>query len=236
MDEQLQKSLTDLIDETLAELEELKKSRFQASEISIEGPGDGIAGKPSDGDLNAKKAEDEKEEDKEDKKDEKAEDKEEAKKAEDCAKAEDKKDDEKKKEEKKEPHKDDPKHEEKEKAMAEKLLDMHKGEMKKSISDTETLLKSYVDERFSAFEAQLSGIAQAISKLSDQPVAPKGVTAATPLFKHAEETSTQSLSKSEVAGKLIDLKKSGQNVDSMDVVKAEMGQDLESIVKKYKIS
>lgn len=68
----LKKSLTDLIDETLMELESLKKSsRFDASEIEIKGPGQGIAGKPSDGDLHAK-AEDKKDED-EDEEAEKAE-------------------------------------------------------------------------------------------------------------------------------------------------------------------
>src|SRR5579884_180423 len=55
MKEELRKSLTDLIDETLLELEELKKSRFSAAEIEVKGPGDGIAGKPSNGDLHAKK-------------------------------------------------------------------------------------------------------------------------------------------------------------------------------------
>jgi hypothetical protein len=67
MDNKLQKSLTDLIDETLMELDELRKSRFAASEIKIEGPGDGIAGKPSDGKLDAAKAEDDKDEKEEDK-------------------------------------------------------------------------------------------------------------------------------------------------------------------------
>ena len=58
MDEALKKSLTDLIDETLLELEELKKSRYSAEEIQLKGPGEGIAGKPANGDLKAKKAED----------------------------------------------------------------------------------------------------------------------------------------------------------------------------------
>src|ERR1035437_80967 len=71
MNEELKKSLTDLIDETLLELEELKKSRFSASEIEIKGPGEGIAGKPSNGDLHAK-AED-KDEDEDEDKDEEAE-------------------------------------------------------------------------------------------------------------------------------------------------------------------
>ena len=73
MKEELRKSLTDLIDETLLELEELKKSRFSASEIEIKGPGEGIAGKPSNGDLHAKA---------EDKKDKKDDEDEEAEKAE----------------------------------------------------------------------------------------------------------------------------------------------------------
>jgi hypothetical protein len=63
MNEELTKSLSNLIDETLMELEELKKSRFSASEIEIKGPGEGIAGKPSDGKLKAEKAEDGSEED-----------------------------------------------------------------------------------------------------------------------------------------------------------------------------
>ena len=66
MKEELRKSLTDLIDETLLELEELKKSRFAASEVKLEGPGEGIAGKPSNGDLHAKK-EDKDEDDKDEK-------------------------------------------------------------------------------------------------------------------------------------------------------------------------
>jgi hypothetical protein len=66
MKEELRKSLTDLIDETLLELEELKKSRFGASEIEIKGPGEGIAGKPSNGDLHAKAEDKKDDEDEED--------------------------------------------------------------------------------------------------------------------------------------------------------------------------
>src|SRR5665213_534417 len=70
MDNKLTKSLTELIDETLYELDELRKSRFAASEIKIEGPGDGIAGKPSNGDLHAKKEDKDKDDEDEDEKDE----------------------------------------------------------------------------------------------------------------------------------------------------------------------
>ena len=235
MDNKLTKSLTDLIDETLMELEELKKSKFAAAEIKIEGPGDGIAGKPSDGKLDAAKAEDKKDDDKEDKEDmDKAEDKKDDKKsdedkAEDMDKKEDKDD--------KEPHKDDPKHEEKEKKIAKELLDMHKGEMKKSLEDTESLMKSYVEERVKPLEDKLSTILDLVNKIADQPVASKGATArsAAPLFKSADEAS-EPLSKAQVASKLFELKKSGTRVDSLDITKAEMGQDLQQIAKKYEIS
>src|ERR1051325_1206365 len=250
MKEELRKSLTDLIDETLLELEELKKSRFAASEIEIKGPGDGIAGKPSNGDLHAKKAEDDKDEKK--KKDEE----EEAKKAEgqnrqadpdgghhkmDKAegqnrqadpdgghhkmdKAEDKKDDKKKD---KEDEEGSPEHEEKEKAMAKKLLDMHKGEMKKSLEDQEALLKSFVDERVKPLEDKLSSILDLVNKIAETPIPPKGTTSnAIPLVKSADDAG-ESLSKSDVASKLFELKKSGTKVDSLDITRAEMGQDLQ---------
>jgi len=240
MKEELRKSLTDLIDETLLELEELKKSRFAASEIEIKGPGEGIAGKPSNGDLHAKKAEDD-EEEKEEEKEEEAEkaegSNEEAQKAEGvneekAEKAEDKKDD----EDEKEPHKDDPKHEEKEKAMAKKLLDMHKDEMKKSLEDSEALLKSFVDERVKPLEDKLSSILDLVNKIAEQPVPPKGTTSnAVPLHKSADDAG-EPLSKSDLASKLFELKKSGTKVDSLDITRVEMGQDLHKIADKYKIS
>jgi len=277
MDKELTKSLNDLIDETLSELEELRKSRFSASEIKIEGPGDGIAGKPTNGDLHAKKAEDDKDEDdKDDDKDvEKGQNREadpngghhkpvagegdkhgagpreltgggksrgseghnssadpgetHHKSEDDMGKKEDKKDD-------KEPHKDDPDHEEKEKKIAKKLLDMHKAEMKKSADEHESLMKSYVEEKIKPLEDKLGTILDIVNKMSEQPVAPKGATARVqPLFKSDAETG-EALTKAQVADKLFELKKSGTYVDSMDVAKAEMGTDLESIVRKYKIS
>lgn len=239
MDNKLTKSLTDLIDETLMELDELRKSKFAAAEIKIEGPGDGIAGKPSDGKLDAAKAEDKKDDDKEDKEDmDKAEDKKDDKKSdEDKAEDMDKKEDKKEDKDDKEPHKDDPKHEEKEKKIAKELLDMHKGEMKKSLEDTESLMKSYVEERVKPLEDKLSTILDLVNKIADQPVAPKGATArsAAPLFKSADEAG-EPLSKAQVANKLFELKKSGTRVDSLDIAKAEMGQDLQQIAKKYEIS
>src|ERR1700684_1609909 len=75
MNEQMMKSLVALIDESLAEIEELKKSdRFSASEVKIEGPGTGIAGKPVNG-SGVGKADDDKDDDKDDDDKKKKEDK-----------------------------------------------------------------------------------------------------------------------------------------------------------------
>jgi hypothetical protein len=186
--------------------------------------------------LDAAKAEDDKDEkDEKDMEEAKKGENEEAAKAEDMDKKEDKEDKDKKDEE--EPHKDDPKHEEKEKKIAKELLDMHKGEMKKSLEDSESLMKSYVEERVAPLEAKLTTILDLVNKIADQPVAPKGTTAraAAPLLKSADE-GAEPLSKAQVANKLFELKKSGTRVDSLDIAKAEMGQDLQQIAKKYEIS
>lgn len=237
MQEELKKSLTDLIDETLLELEELKKSRFEAAEVDLKGPGaDTLAGKPVDGKL-TEKAEDKKEDEEKDDEEEDAAEKAEGVNSEpEVKKAEDKKDDDKEEDKKEEePHKDDPKHEEKEKDIAKKLLDMHKGEMKKSLEDADTLMKSYVDQKVGALESKLATILETVAKLADAPVPAKGVSykGAAPLLKSADEG--EPLSKSEVASKLFDLKKSGSRVDSNDIAMAEMGHDLEKIVSKYNI-
>lgn len=233
MKEELKKSLTDLIDETLLELEELKKSRFSAAEVDLKGPGeDHLAGKPVNGELDAEKAEDKKDDEKDEDEDDKAEKAEGVNAKADMGKAEDKKAEDKDEDE---PHKDDPKHEEKEKDMAKKLLDMHKGETKKSLDDADTLMKSYVDQKVSALESKLTTILETVTKLADAPVPAKGVgfKGAAPLLKSTDEG--EPLSKSEVASKLFDLKKSGGRVDSNDVAMAEMGHDLEKIVSKYNI-
>ena len=236
MDNKLTKSLTDLIDETLMELDELRKSRFAASEIKIEGPGDGIAGKPSDGKLDAAKAEDKKEDDKEEKEMDKAEkasdEKEEDDKAEDMDKKEDK-DEEKKKKDKDAKGGDE--HEAKERKAIGDLAEL--ADMKKSLGETESLMKSYVEERVAPLEAKLTTILDLVNKIADQPVAPKGSTArSTPLLKSADEGASEPLNKAQVASKLFELKKSGTRVDSLDIAKAEMGQDLQQIAKKYEIS
>ena len=71
MDQELIKSLTNLIDETIAEIEDLKKSRFSAAEAKIGDKESGLAGQDKDGKM--------KKEDDEDK-----EEAEEAEKAEGC--------------------------------------------------------------------------------------------------------------------------------------------------------
>lgn len=245
MDNKLTKSLTDLIDETLQELDELRKSRFAASEIKIEGPGDGIAGKPSDGDLHAKKGENEAAKADDDKEDDKDEDKKkdldkgenEAAKA-DLDKKEDDKDEKKDDDKKDKDAKGGKDHEAEEKKAIGKLADL--ADMKKSLDATESLMKSYVEERVKPLEDKLSTILDLVNKIADQPVAPKGVTArmpATALLKSADEGQhSEPLSKSVVASKLFELKKSGTKVDSLDITKAEMGQDLQQIAKKYEIS
>jgi len=255
MNKELTKSLNDLIDETLSELEELKKSRFSAAEVEIKGPGEGISGKPSNGDLHAKKEDKDEDKDK-DKKDDKDMDKGEGVNRQadpngghhqvdkgegvnrqadpngghhqvDKADMDKKEEDEKKKKDKKdEDKKDDDK----------KMPMFGKEDMKKAQEESESLMKSYVDDKIKPLEGKLSTILDLVNKLSEQPVAPKGATArTTPLFKSDAEAG-EPLQKHEVASKLFDLKKSGTRVDSVDVTKAEMGQDLESIVKKYKLS
>jgi hypothetical protein len=257
MNKELTKSLNDLIDETLSELEELKKSRFAAAEVEIKGPGEGISGKPSNGDLHAKKEDKDEDEDKKDKKDDKDMDKGEGVNRQadpngghhqvdkgegtnrqadpngghhQMDKAEDDKDKDDKDKKDKKDKKDDKKDDDK------KMPMFGKEDMKKAQEESESLMKSYVDDKIKPLEGKLSTILDLVNKLSEQPVAPKGTTArTTPLFKSDAEAG-EPLMKHEVASKLFDLKKSGTRVDSLDVTKAEMGQDLESIVKKYKLS
>jgi len=283
MNSDLVKSLNSLIDETLQELEDLKKSRFSASEIKLDGPGaDGIAGKPTNGHLG--KDEDKKEEDEED------EDEDDMDKGEDSADDMDKKDDDEDEDDmdkaegknasadpgathhgegkdkgagpreqtgggKSRPasgtnskadmgeiHKDEDakkakKGHEKDEDEEDEEDEKTEWKMKKSQNEMTSLMKSFVDERIKPLEDKLSTIADLVNKVLDQPVAPRGFTArsAVPLSKSAEEFS-ETLSKSQVSSKLWELKKSGTPVDSLDVTKAEMGQELDSIVKKYKIS
>ena len=108
--------------------------------------------------------------------------------------------------------------------------------LKKSQEESETFMKSFVEERVKPLEDKLSTILDLVHKIADQPVPPKGLTGrAVPLMKSADDAG-ESLSKGEVASKLFELKKSGTKVDSLDITRAEMGQDLSKIIEKYKIS
>jgi hypothetical protein len=251
MDDKLMKSLTDLIDETLGELEELKKSKFSAAEIKIEGPGEGIAGKPTNGKLDAKAEKKDEDEDE----DEDEEEKEEAEKAEpfEGKETDEEEDEEEKKKEAKKAEETAKAEGIKEKKPAspgvvkdsgvnvEKKEDIGypKGTIaQKSDEEVSTLMKSLIDERLAPMEEKLSSILASMKTLMDAPMPQKGFTSKmVPLKKSEDETSTV-LSKSDVVNKLMELKKTGKDVDSLDVTKAELGGpvELNKIVEKYKLS
>lgn len=247
--QELVKSLTSLIDETLEEIEVIKKSKFAASEIDLSGPGDTkIGDKPTNGSLDAKKKEDKEDEDEEDEKDM---DKGENEKADQDAgkfaqapsvsKGENEKADpdhgkfaqsstvSKKDEDKDEDEDEDEAHEKKESKKHEMK------EMKKSISKSEDLMKSYVDNKFSTLEERLSKMASAIESLANAPVGRRGVPAGVhALAKSSDETET--LTKSKVVEQLMTLKKSGSRVDSTDVFTAETCKsygELKAVADKY---
>ena len=212
MNEEMMKSLASLIDESLAELEVMKKSdRFSASEIKLGGPGAGIAGKDPQGSLG--KDEEEEEEDEDDEEGEEGE--------------EDKKEDKKPVIGKADGVND----------KAEKADDM-----KKSLEEQSTLLKSYVDNKFAAFESQLDKITKLVSDIADAPVAAKSVSyrGIAPLKKSIageSESEGEPLTKSVLVEKLFSLKKSGTRVDSADIAGAELanGNELVKIANKYNI-
>lgn len=238
--EEMVKSLTSLIDETLEEIEEIKKSKFAASEISLGDSEAGMAGKSKNGELDAKKKEDEDDEDKKEDKD--------MDKAEDCEKGENEKADEDHGKfaqapsvSKGENEKADEDHGKfaqaptvSKKEDKDEDEDKKEEKMKKSIEDSETLMKSYVDEKMLSLEEKLSKMAAAIEALADTPVERKGVPAGVaPLHKSADEV--EPLSKSDVANKLFELKKSGQEIDSSDIFRVETGNQLtvNEIANKY---
>ena len=217
MNEEMMKSLASLIDESLAELEVMKKSdRFSASEIKLGGPGAGIAGKDPQGSLGKDEEEDDEDEDDEEGEEDKKEDKKPV-----IGKA-------------------DGVNEKAEKAdgvndKAEKADDM-----KKSLEEQSTLLKSYVDNKFAAFESQLDKITKLVSDIADAPVAAKSVSyrGIAPLKKSiAGESEGEPLTKSVLVEKLFSLKKSGTRVDSADIAGAELanGNELVKIANKYNI-
>lgn len=237
-DEQMAKALKELIDETITEIEDLKKSdRFSASEVKIEGPGEGLAGKPTNGELDASKADD-KDEDKEDK-DKKEDDKEESCEKgvlDEAEKSEDKKED--KKDEDKKEDKDDKKEDDKEdKAPWMKSVEEVET-LKKSVEAQEELMKSYIDSKIAPIENRMSDILNAIKEISDTPVARKSVPSdIQPLTKSIMDGPAP-LNKSEVIDKMLELKKNGTNVPTDDITRAELGgpTDLDNFVSKYQLT
>lgn len=229
-DKELVKSLTSLIDETLEEIEEIKKSKYAASEIKIEGPGDGIAGKPTNGSLDAKKAEDEEDED-EDEDMDKA----------DCKKGENEKADSDHGVFKGENEKADSDHgvfkkEDDEEEDEDEDEDDKDEKMKKSLEESESLMKSYVDYKFQSLEERLSKMADMIESLADAPVSRKGVPAGVKPLSKSLEDDVQPLTKSDLANSLFELKKSGTHVDSSDIFRVETSKnygELKAIADKY---
>lgn len=218
MNEDLIKSLVDLIDETIVEVEELKKSdRFSAAEIKLEGPGQGIDGKDPNGKI--EKDEDEKEDDEDEKKKKEFAAKDHKHEVECEVKKEEKDEDDKDEDGKDEDEKEDKKPE----------------EMKKSEAQADDLMKSMVEARVKPLEDKIGSILELVKSLADAPRAQKSVSYndVAPLTKSAPE----SLSKSSVLEKLFDLKKSGTDVDSVDIAQAELGDanTVNRIVEKYNI-
>lgn len=243
--ENLQKSLTELIDETLAEIEALKKSeRYSANEIEL---GD----EKANGSMNEKSIQ-KGEEEKEDKAHEEAESEEEEK-AEHTKKSDDEEDEEEDDEDMSKAESDMKKAEdacakalkkyEMCKAEAEhkkKMYFMKKGEAEKKDDkedkkEDEKELKKSIDARVAPIESKLSEVLSAVKKLSEAPAAPRGVSYrdVRPLAKSLE---VETLSKSQVLNELVNLKKSGKEVLSEDVIQVEDGSaDHLSIARKYGI-
>jgi hypothetical protein len=246
MTTKLSKSLADLIDETLAEIEELKKSdRFSAEEIEL---GD----KSAQGGLSkeeAEKAEDEEDEDEdedeeakkaEDEEDEEDEDDEEddvkkaesemAKAEEECKKAEDAYHKALKKREMCKAELKDKKPSMAKKSEGVNLMVKEEKEMKKS-------LEKSIDARISPLESKLAQVLDVVKQIAESPLPQRGHTYrhVQPLAKSAPEI--EPLNKSAVLNKLLDLKKTGTDVDAADVVRIEVGGngDLQEVANKYGI-
>lgn len=285
MNEDLKKALESLIDETISEIEELKKSRFSAAEVKLHAGDSGVKDAPADGHLGKDDEDEDEDEDEmkhkkmdkeEEAKKEEDMDKEEAYKEEEAKKAEDEDEDEDEEEEKKPKSKSkmdkaegknreaDPNggHHQMDKGEGKnreadpdgghhkmdggapmvkdeeaKKADMGypKGAIKKAEEEMNTLMKSFFESRVAPLEAKLSSILDLVNKIADQPLPPKGVSArVVPLAKSADEK--EPLNKAEMSSKLFDLKKSGTQVDSLDVTKVELGQDLQAIAKKYNLA
>jgi hypothetical protein len=246
MDANLAKSLTELIDETLEELEDLRKSRFDAEEIDMGSDANGSMkmkkkeeddedDEDEDEEEKAEKSDDEDEDDEDEDEEEKAEksddededdededEEEKIKKAEmACAKAEDAYN--KAKESRKKA--------EKKRDSLYKKMGMSSSEMKKSKTD------SKIQKLEKTFKAKIAEMTDAINRIADQPVYARGTTYRDfqPLAKSTGDYET--LSKTRILGELVSLKKSGRDISTDDVLRAELGgqSDLQEIANKYSI-
>lgn len=237
MEKNLAKSLTDLIDETLAEIEALKKSdRFSPESIEMGHDANGSTDTES-----VNKADEDEDEDRHEEEEKEEEHEDEAKKAEEaykkaeeeCEKAEKTwKDAMSKKDMCKAEH---DKHMEK----AEGVNSLAKADDKKAqkIKKMEKKLAKSIEARVAPLESQIAQVLEAVKQLSDAPVPARGVTYKNvqPLAKGATEV--EPLNKSRVLDDLITLKKSGKEVSIEDVLKAEIGSEVElnQIATKYGI-
>lgn len=254
MDQNLIKSLENIIAETLDEIEDLKKSdRFSAASITLDGPGGDMSGHPANGHI--AKGEDDKEDDK-------------VEKAEDCDS--DDKDSKDKDDKKKDKDDDDMEKAEGKNSEADPNAGHHQadggasgpevkkaegknreadpngghhqadGSLKKSLQDHEDLMKSYVDTQIAGISEQLAKMNQLISDIADTPVVSNSSSYkdVVPLAKSDE--SVESLSKSQVIDKLYELKKSDvSSVDSKDFFSIELNgsqENLSRISRKYNLS
>lgn len=224
----LMKAIADVIDEALVEYDDLMKNEgidYAQAIDDKKGQGQGIVGE-GHADGMAKEDEEMKPEDKEEDKDE----------------------------DKDEDHEDD---EDEEKLMSaykslvakmEKKGIMHKMEHKKvkksetaeelnasePSKDVESLKKS-VDERFETLNKTLAGISETIKKLAAQPAPRKGVAGYQPLRKSEGSEEAPALKKSEVVGKLLELKKSGDNrVDTYLINRVETNRLLKADIERLK--
>lgn len=228
--EELLKSLESVIDETLFEIEELRKSAdCTPSEITIGDKNSGIDGQSRDGKI--EKAEDDKKDD-EDK---------------------DKKDDDKKDDDKD----GNPfakfedgamyKYEDGKMCKMESMntngtlslsTDENEGikieELNKSHEKVQEELAKSFNNKIEDLEGKLSKMAEAVTLMGEMPVERKGVPSNYAPLNKSEETG-EPLSKSDVADKLFELKKSGETVSTTDIARVELGNenDLRDIAAKY---
>jgi len=241
-DKDLVKSLISIIDETIGEVEEIRKSKFAASEIKL-GEDEGLAGKSKNGSLEAKKKDEDEDEDEDDKDMDKGEnekaDEDHGKfaQAPTVSKGENEKADQDHGKFAQAPtvskgeDEDEDEDEDKDKKKKEK---MDFKEMKKSLQENESLIKSYVDSKMSSIEDKLSKMAAVIEAIADAPVSRRGIPAGiVPLQKSTEEM--EPMNKADVANKLFELKKSGGKVDSTDIFTVETGnqETVNQIATKY---